>query len=309
MIEISTVLPVYLNSASIRVVYDRLVSVFEELNVAYEIIFVCDGSPDDSWEKIKELSESDLNVKGISLSRNFGQHAAITAGLENSSGNWVVVMDCDLQDRPEEIANLYENALNGSPIVIARRTSRQDGFMKIWLSRLFYRLFGFLTDTKQDPSIGNFGIYNHEVVSSILSMGDYIRFFPTMVQWVGFKKSYCDVAHDPRLHGESSYNLRSLVRLAINSCLSFSDKPLRLMVQGGLTISVITFLFAVVYLIRYFLGDIKVLGYASLVLSIWFLSGVIISLIGVTGVYIGRIFDQTKKRPIFIAQEKLNVDD
>ncbi len=309
MTHLSIVIPVYQNEQSIKEVYGELENAFGNAGIQFEVIFVSDDSPDDSWGIISEIAENHSTVRGICLSRNFGQHCAITAGLEHCQAEWVAVMDCDLQDRPDELKRMYDMALEGYPIVLARRLRRKDGLVKRVLSNAFSKVFGYLTDTKQDPAIGNFGVYNRKVIDAILSMKDYIRFFPTMVQWVGFQRTYLDVRHDSRKHGESSYNISSLLRLAINSILSFSDKPLRIIVQLGLVISSTTFIFALLFLIKYLRNEIAVVGYTSLILSIWFLSGMIISLLGMVGIYIGKIFDQTKRRPVYIAAKKINIDD
>jgi dolichol-phosphate mannosyltransferase len=256
---------------------------------------------------LKLSVKKDKRVKGINLSRNFGQHYAITAGLSYAKGEWVVVMDCDLQDRPDEIPNLYKKAMEGWDIVFAQRKERKDGFLKKKLSKLFYYLFSYLTETKQDASVANFGIYNKKVIVAILSMKDQIRFFPTMVQWVGFRKYYLPVKHSERFEGKSSYNFKGLFKLALNSILAFSDKPLRLTVKLGFGITLISLLVMLVYFIMYLTGSIKVLGFTSLIISFWFLSGIIIFILGFVGLYIGKMFEKVKDRPNFIVQEEINI--
>lgn len=246
-------------------------------------------------------------VKGINLSRNFGQHYAITAGLHCAKGDYVVVMDCDLQDRPEEIPNLYNKAREGYDSVFAQRIHREDNWFKRTSSKLFYSVFSYLTDTRQDASVANFGIYRRCVIDAILSMGDRFRYFPTQVQWVGFRKAYLPVRHAGRAEGKSSYNFGRLIRLALDTIISFSDKPMRLMVKFGFVITLLSILIAIGYLIRFLLGDIVVLGYTSLILSVWAIAGIIISLLGVVGLYIGKMFDTVKHRPTFIVGETRNL--
>jgi len=272
----------------------------------FEIILVEDGSPDQSWESIEQSCRKDKRVKGIKLSRNFGQHNAITAGLSVAKGEWIVVMDCDLQDRPEEIPNLYRKAKEGYDLVFARRVNRRDTFTKRLSSRVFYTIFSFLTDTRQDSSIANFGIFHYNVIKAVLSMGDYIRYFPTMSQWVGFNSSYLNVTHAERADGKSSYNWTKLFTLAFNNIVAFSDKPLRLMIWFGLMVVFFSFLIGIVYLIKYFMGHIVVIGFTSLIVSIWFLSGVIIATLGMVGVYVAKSFENIKERPVFIIQKTLN---
>jgi dolichol-phosphate mannosyltransferase len=270
---------------------------------------VNDASPDMAWDTISEIAKKDEKVKGINLSRNFGQHYAITAGLNYCSGNWIVVMDCDLQDRPEEIINLYNKAQEGWDVVFASREIRKDGIIKRSLSRMFYFTLGYLTNTEQDANIANFGIYHKKVIDAIKSMDDYQRYFPTMVKWVGFSSTKISVVHTLRSEGKSSYTFGKLVRLSIDVILSFSDKPLRLTVIFGFALSSIAFLFAIYNMIRFFLGDIKVPGYTSLIVSVWFLSGLIITIVGITGLYIGKTFDKVKGRPTYIVKERINLDE
>lgn len=307
IVEISIISPVYMGENTIEEMVNRIDSSMDFLSVEYEIILVEDHSPDNSWEAITKVCINNKRVKGIKLSKNFGQHSAISAGLLFASGAWVVVMDCDLQDRPEEIVNLYNQANLGYDIVYAQRLVRQDSLIKKLSSKVFYSVFSYLTNTKQDPSIANFGIYSRDVINAVISMGDYIKFFPTMVQWVGFKSTKIEVAHAKRNVGKSSYSWKKLIKLAFDSIISFSDKPLKVMVSFGIIMSITSFLLGLLYLILYFVGEIEVLGFTSLILTITHLSGLIILMLGLVGVYVGKTFEQTKKRPVYIIKEKVNI--
>ena len=307
--EISVVIPVYGAPEQISDLCNRLHKSLKKITKDYEIILVFDCSPDNSWERICKECKRDERVKGISLSRNFGQHYAITAGLEYTEGNWVVVMDCDLQDQPEEICKLYQKVQEGYDIVYAQREVRRDHFLKRMSSCLFYKVFSYMTDSHQDATIANFGIYSNKVILAILSMRDYVRYFPTMAQWVGFKSTSVVVEHAERSLGTSSYSLSKLLNLAVNNMIVFSDKPLRLTVKAGMSVCVLTILIAFIYLYLYLSGSITVIGYASLILSIWFLSGIIIFLIGIVGIYLGKTFDQTKRRPTYIINATENIDE
>ncbi len=275
---------------------------------AYEIILVNDASPDNSWQEIEKQCALNPCVKGINLSRNFGQHYAITAGLHYAKSDYVVVMDCDLQDRPEEIPALYRKAQEGYDSVFAQRIHREDKWLKRLSSKVFYSIFSYLTDTKQDASVANFGIYRRCVIDAVLSMGDSFRYFPTQVQWAGFRKAYLPVQHAERAEGKSSYNFGRLMHLAIDTMISFSDKPMRLMVKCGFAVTGIALIIGIVYLVKFLAGDIAVLGYTSLVVSIWIIAGIIISLLGVVGLYIGKMFDTVKQRPTFIVGETRNLE-
>jgi polyisoprenyl-phosphate glycosyltransferase len=307
MTYLSIVCPVYGCSTSLIELYSRLTDTVKQITDDYEIILVNDASPDNAWEVIEKLCEKDKKVKGIHLSRNFGQHYAITAGLNFTQGEWVVVMDCDLQDKPEEISRLYQKAMEGYDSVFGQRKRRKDKFLKRLSSKLFYQFFSYLTETKQDATIANFGIYHRHVIDAVLSMGDQIRYFPTMVQYVGFRKAFVEIEHLQRDEGESAYNFKSLFRLALNNIIAFSDKPLRLTVKAGFIISLISLVLGLFYIYKYLAGEIVVLGFASLIISIWFLSGIIISITGVIGLYVGKMFEKVKDRPVFFVEKKLNV--
>jgi polyisoprenyl-phosphate glycosyltransferase len=200
---------------------------------------------------------------------------------------------------------LCGKAQEGFDVVLARRALRKDHFIKRLGSCLFYRILGYLTEVRQDPAIANFGIYHRRVVDAINSMPETIRYFPTMVRWVGFHSAAIDVQHASRPEGKTSYNLRRLMNLAIDICLAYSDKPLRLAVKLGFIISAVSFFYAAYMVLRAFLGQIEVQGYASLIVSVWFLSGLIIFILGVVGLYVGKSFEGVKGRPAFIIQEKI----
>lgn len=302
----SIVSPIYKGEKMMEELVSRVEKAAEKITSDYEIILVNDCSPDDSLYKIKDICSKDCHVKGINLSRNFGQHYAITAGLSKAIGQWVVVMDCDLQDRPEEIPNLYNKALEGYDSVFAQRVERQDSFMKRMSSTLFYAVFSFLTDSKQDKSVANFGIYNRKVVNAILSMGDSIRYFPIMAQWVGFNKFFLPVQHSERAEGTSGYSLFKLLRLASDNMIGFSDKPLRLMLRLGFFVVVISLVFALWNFIKWALGMIVVDGFTTMVISIWLAVGILTMMLGITGLYIGKIYDRVKGRPTFIIDETYN---
>lgn len=305
---ISIVVPLYRCDKAVKELTDRISTTLGALKLSFEIIYVNDASPSADWEAVTQIAQENTRVKGLSLSRNFGQHYAITAGLNYASGDWVVVMDGDLQDQPEDIPLLYNKAQEGFDIVLARRVERQHSLLKRTGSKWFYKTLAYLTDTEQNAEIANFGIYRKNVIAAILSMKDKTRYFPTMVRWVGFKRTEIGVNHAARKEGKSSYNLKALLNLALNTILSFSDKPLRLTVKAGIFISFAAFIFAAVTFIRALTGHIVVSGYSSMIISIWLLSGVIITLIGMLGLYIGKIFDQVKDRPTYLVAEKINFE-
>ncbi len=304
MPHLSIVSPVYNAEKIIPLLVERIESSVKKITTDYEIILVDDCGPDNSWEVIENLAKTNPKIIGIKLSRNFGQHYAITAGLDVANGDWVVVMDCDLQDQPQEIEKLYKKAQEGFDIVLARRFDRKDHFFKKLFSKIFYRTLGYLTGSEQDETIANFGIYSRNAVNAVVSMRESIRYFPTMVKWVGFKSTKVNVEHDERNEGESSYNLKRLINLALDIILAYSDKPIRLLIKTGLFISGISVLVALIYFIKWLNGDVLVLGYTSLIISLWLLSGIILSTLGIIGLYVGKTFEGVKNRPIYIIDKK-----
>ena len=305
--KISIVSPVYRAENIIPLLVERIEKSVINITSDYEIILVEDCGPDNSWSVIEQIAKENKKVIGLQLSRNFGQHYAITAGLDHASGDWIVVMDCDLQDQPEEIPNLYNKAKEGYDVVLAERHERQDTFLKRLSSSLFYTVLSYLTGVKQDRSVANFGIYSKKAIYAVCSMRESIRYFPTMVNWVGFKKTKVKVEHSSRYEGKTSYNLRKLLNLSLDIILAYSDKPVRLTVKAGVFISLLSIFAAIYTLILWISGSITVLGYTSLILSIWFLSGIIIITLGIVGLYIGKIFEGVKNRPIYVIAKEVNI--
>jgi len=302
---ISIVSPVYRAEKILPILVSEINLVMERIGEDYEIILVDDRSPDNSWEVMKVLSSQNPKIKSIRLSRNFGQHSAIFAGLTKAKGDWVVVMDCDMQDQPKEIAKLYKKALEGYDIVLGQRENRKDKFLKKLTSRLFYKVFNYLSGANFDNNVANFGIYHQKTIKSILDMKDYVKFFSLFINWIGFKSVSIPIEHGEREEGKSTYSVGRLFKQAFNVIISFSDKPLRLFINFGLSISVLSFIVGIYYLYLALTGKIAQPGFSSLILSIWFLSGIIISCIGIVGVYLGKTFDQTKGRPTFIIDEEV----
>ena len=306
--KLSVVSPVYHGEKMLEELVQRIHAAIRPLMDDYDIILVNDCSPDDSWGKISEICAKDKQVKGINLSRNFGQPYAITAGLSYAKGDYVAVIDCDLQNKPEDLPALYQKALEGYDIVSARRVVRDDTFLKRMSSMVFHKTYDFLSGFDTDKAVAEFGIYSQKVVKVYCSIPEYSRSFVELVHTLGFKKSTVDVYHDHRLEGKSSYNLRRLLVLSFNSIISNSNRPLYLAVTMGLTMSALSFLMAIYNVIAKFSGLNEVEGYTSTIFSIWFVGGIILFMMGILGLYIGKIFDQVKGRPVFIVSEMLNIE-
>src|SRR5262245_16493589 len=204
---LSFVVPVYGSPESLTPLQQRVRAVCRQLDVPYELILVDDRCPKGSWRAIQSLAAVDSNVVAIRLSRNFGQHAAIQAGLSQVRGQWIVVMDCDLQDRPEDVPSLLRQAEKGFDVVLAVRGTRDDPWHRKIASRLFYRVLSFMTDTEQTAEVGNFGVYGRKVIDTITQWSEDSKYFPAIVQWVGFSRTYLSVDRDARHQGQSSYTL------------------------------------------------------------------------------------------------------
>jgi glycosyltransferase involved in cell wall biosynthesis len=303
-IKISVISPVYGAPSLIPELVSRIEQSVSKISSNFEIILIEDNSPDDSWDVIKRLAESNDKIIGLSMSRNFGQQSALNAGFDYATGDYVVSLDCDLQDEPENIIPLYKKALEGFDIVYACRMERQDRFIKRISSKLFYKMLGYLTETKQDETIANFILYSRKVVDAMAQMGDYYRYYPMLNKWIGFRTVKLPVKHAMRKDNKSSsYSYRKRIRLAITTIIAFSDKPLRLILKLGISLVLLSFLIALVLVARYITTGQEVSGWLSVFLSIWLLSGITIIILGVLGVYIGKLFETVKNRPAYLLKE------
>ena len=304
---ISVVAPVYNEEGCLEEFCKRLRAALEQVTGDFEVLLVDDGATDGSWRVITELARRDRRVKGLQFSRNFGQHYGITAGLDHCDGDWVVVMDCDLQDRPEEIPRLYAKALEGYDVVLARRGRRRDSLAKRFTSWLFYRVFSYLTETHYDGQVGNFRIISRRVVENFRLVREQMRFVGGIVDWMGFPSASIEVEHSRRFSGRGGYSLRKLWRLAQSIIVAYSDKPLRLAVRVGFAISAVAFLYGVYVVYRALAHRVGIAGWSSLIASVYFLGGIIISILGLIGIYLGRTFAEAKRRPLYIVKERINV--
>ncbi|WP_240376783.1 glycosyltransferase family 2 protein [Bacillus piscicola] len=307
--HLSVVTPVYGCGECLIQLYNRLKETLQPITRHFEIIMVEDCSPDQSWNVIQQLVNKDNRVKGIRFSRNFGQHAAITAGLDQASGDWVVVMDCDLQDQPEEISKLYKKAQEGYDVVFARRYERQDTWLKRSGSRLFYKIYDYFTDGKTDPTIANFSISSHKVVENFRRLREQNRNFPLFLKWMGFHCAYVNVEHHERIHGKSSYKLGKLVNLAIDGIVSQSNKPLRLSIKFGFLLAFGAVLYGLYLMYQYFFMFEPVPGWTSIMVSIYFVGGLLFANLGILGLYMGKVFDEVKNRPLYIIEETTGLSE
>lgn len=306
--DISVVVPVYGCRGAVRELCERLVSTITNITEDFEIILVNDACPQNSWEVIQEMCMEDRRIKGIELARNFGQIKAITAGLDYSTGEWVVVMDCDLQDRPEEIINLYNKAQEGYDVVFARRANRKDSPLKILISKIFYKIYSFASDGYYDPAICNFSISKRIVIENYCKMRELHRAFVIYVKWLGFRQTTIDVDHNERKEGKSSYNMKKRIKMAMEILTSQSDKLLRFSVGIGFAMTAISALVIIGLIINYFVGHVA-MGWTSIIATICMVGGIIVMVVGLVGVYVGNIFMQTKERPLYVVRQILNAEE
>ena len=309
-IEISVVIPIYNNESHLVVLNKRLKESLSLINQKYEVIYVCDGSPDNSWDKIKEFAEFDSRVKGINLSKNYGQQQAIMSGLLFAKGLWVVVMDGDLQDLPEDIPVLYKRAIAGDrDIVVRRRKKRKDSLITKFTSAAYYKIYNLLIDDiSYDGATGNFGIYSNNVVKAINQFKEEDPSFGYFAKIVGFSAEYIDIDQASRYDGTSSYTFKKRLRLALNYLISHSTKLIKFIIIVGMMISVASFIVALFLIYRYFKFGSGIEGWTSIAVFLLFQTGLIVFFLGIIGLYISKIFIQTKNRPSHIVRNSINLN-
>ncbi len=309
-VNLSIVSPVYGCCDALEQLVDQAAAAATAVGGSFEVILVDDGSPDGAWARIVQLAADRPWLRALRLSRNFGQHAAIYAGLCRARGEWIVVMDCDLQDPPGAIPLLYRAAVDRDvDIVFAQRLNRQDGWRKRFGSWLFYRVLAWLTGVPQDQSIANFGIYRRPVIASVVAMPERERAFPLMVKWTGFRQAELPVEHAARASGRSSYTLGKLLRLATGIALSYSDKLLRLVAAGGLICALLAFALVAAALLSFATGKTTVAGFTSIIASVWLVGGLILISVAVVGLYVGEVFRNVQARPTAIISESLPAEE
>jgi dolichol-phosphate mannosyltransferase len=309
MAKISIVSPIFREEQTLHELYRRLHAVLSPITEDFEIVLVSDGGRDRSWDIICELSAADPRVKGIKFTRNFGQHLAISAGLDVCDGDRVVVMDGDLQDRPEVIRELWAKAEQGYDVVFVARVDRPESATYRLAARLFYKIFKLLASTDYDPAHGNFSMISRRVVEYYRSMSESFRFYGGIVDWLGFERASIPALHGSRFAGRPGYTLRRRLRLAWQIILAYSDRPLHISIVFGLTISLSSGTIGVFMVLRSLLFEhYAVQGWTSLMVSVFFMGGIILMVQGIMGVYIGRIFNELKRRPLYIVEEKVGFE-
>ena len=306
MVHLSIVIPVYNESSLIDELVRRVKANVKLITEDYEIIIVDDGSQDNTWKSIENEAETENRLKGIKFSRNFGHHYAITAGLNNAKGDWVVVMDGDLQDRPEVINQLYTKAQQGFDIVVVSRTKRPERLYYKILQKIFYKILIALTGVKFDSRQANFSIINRKVVNAFMEFPENLRFYGTTLMWLGFKRSLVLAEHGVRFSGRPSYTFKKRLKLALDIIIAFSERPLRITIYFGVLIFMISTFALILMFSKSSFGNDTFLGWQIATSSIFFVGGIILIVLGILGIYLGKIFIEVKRRPLYIISEQLN---
>lgn len=303
---LSIISPVYRAEEIVEELVKRIINEVSIITPFFEIVLVEDGSPDRSWDKVLLECKKDNRVKGVKLSRNFGQHYAVTAGLSVAQGKAIVLMDCDLQDDPAHIRKLYAKHIDeGFDVVFTTRIKRKHSFFKSVTSKAYNLLFSFFSNKDFDVEVGSLTLMSYRVKDEFLRLKDKDRLYIQLIKWVGFKQTYLPVAHEERFKGKSTYSISKLFFIAIQGWTSHSNKLLHLSVYTGFALSGLTFLIGIYILILFFTQGFMP-GWPSLFIAILFSTGLILMSIGIAGIYIGKIFEQTKDRPLFIIDQKIN---
>ena len=308
MCKISVVIPVYGCKGAVKPLYERLTKTLTRIVDSYEIIMVNDACPQGSWNVIKEIASKDSHLVGINFSRNFGQHRAILAGLDACRGEYVVVMDCDLQDRPEHIEALYNKVLEGYDVVWGRRVDRKDSKAVKAFSGLFYKFINLLTDEMIDPNVCNFSIAKRCVIEEQCKMRESNRDFSFFQQWLGFNSTTIDLVADERAEGKSSYTFGRKLKLALSIVTSQSNRPLYLAIYIGMLFVFVSIVLIVYYLINFFVLGNVVEGWTSMIVSLYLVGGIIMFFLGTIGIYIGNIFNESKHRPLYVIKDIINAE-
>ena len=305
---LSIVSPVYGAEKIVNELVKRIIEEAANITNDFEVILVEDGSPDNCWQQIQNNCAADNRVKGIKLSRNFGQHNAISAGLESSKGQFIIVMDCDLQDNPKDFKPLLDKANEGFDTVFTRRIDRKHSFIKKYLSIYYNKLFKLLSNKEFSLDNGSLYLINRKVVDIIIKLKDKPILMTQVIRWVGFEIGFIEVKHNERFEGKSSYSLSKLLSMVWDGWISYSDRLLRIIIYIGLVISFFSFLFGIlIILLKFYKGFAS--GWSSIIVTILFSTGLILISLGILGLYVGKIFEQTKDRPLFIIDKKLNFSD
>ena len=300
---LSIIVPCYNEGESIKYTYQEIKKVLNNMNIQHEIVFINDGSKDNTLQILKNIGQNDKSVKYISFSRNFGKEAGMLAGLEYITGDCVVIMDADLQHPPELIPEMIKYYEEGYDQVIAKRNRKGDNKYRTWATRLYYKLVNKLIDVELVDGVGDFRLLSRKAVDSILAMKEYNRFSKGIFSWIGFKQKTIQYENQSRVAGETKWSFKSLLSYGIDGIISFNNKPLRVCFVIGCSLIMMSLIYIVFLLAQILMSGIDVPGYFTTIASIMIIGGVQLVFLGVLGEYIGKIYYEVKKRPHFIVDE------
>lgn len=307
--DIAVIVPFYKGEAFVSELVERTNQALKQHDLSCQIVLVDDRSPGNDWTEIEAVAAADSRVLGVRLSRNFGQHGAISAGIAYARARWYVVMDCDLQDPPEQIPALYQHALdNQLDVVIAERSATGHGRRRSYGSRLFYGMFRWVSGLEVSSEIGNFRLFSNKVAEAYRAYPEQLRLFPAIMAQVGFSTGSIRVPRSTRAEGKSSYTYLKLASLALEAIIAYSERPLWWIAGLGLVVCLGALVFGFVIMIQYAIGAIEVAGFATLAILTTFLGGAHLCVISVVGLYVGRVLAEAKHRPIFIVDEIASKD-
>lgn len=307
----SVVVPMYNEEAVLAETYRRLTGVMENSGFTYEIVFVNDGSRDKTGSMLREICDKDSRIRLIDFSRNFGHQIAITAGMDHSSGQCVVVIDGDLQDPPELIPEMVGMWKDGYDVVYGKRISRKgESVFKKLTASLFYRFLRSMTDVNIPVDTGDFRLIDRKVCDALKHVNERNRYVRGLISWLGFKQTAIEFEREERFAGETKYPLKKMLKLALDGITTFSYKPLKLASYIGTIISITSFLYLIFVLAqRLFFPETVQPGWASILAVTLFFNGITLLMLGIIGEYIGRIYDEAKGRPLYIIRETRNLPD
>lgn len=308
--EISVVVPMFNEAENLAPLVARLTPVMERCSASFEVVFVDDGSTDDTLTALRRANQLDPRLRAISFSRNFGKEIAIAAGLDHARGDAVVIMDADLQHPPEMIETFVERWRQGYQNVFGQRVDRSaDSAMRRALTLRFYRLFAAFGETSLPPGAGDFRLLDRQAVEALRAMPERARFSKGLYAWIGYRSLGVPFEVAERAFGSSKFSYRKLTRFALDGLMSFSTLPLKVWTYVGTLISLLALAAAIFFLLRTATHGVDVPGYASLIVSIMFFAGVQLMSLGVLGEYIGRIFAEVKRRPLYLVAERVGVEE
>lgn len=304
MPDISIVIPVYNEEKNIYKLHERLTDIIQKMQLSYEFVFVNDGSRDNSLNLVKGLASTDPHIRFIDFSRNFGHQVAVTAGLDHCKGDAVVIIDSDLQDPPELIAEMYSKMKEGYEVVYAKRKSRAgENFLKKFTAKIFYRLLAKITSVEIPVDTGDFRIMNKKIVEVLKQMPEQQKYLRGQIPWIGFRQTYVEYDRDERHAGETGYTYRKMLRFAMDGITSFSTAPLKFATASGFAVSFISFIWIIYALFARFIIRDYVPGWTSIMIAVLFIGGVQLICIGIIGEYISRMSANIRSRPLYVIRE------